>query len=228
MTARHDVDSVLSEVFRGLRPHLQFGGGSIQLLDDEGWIRMAAADPVAPPHAMAQRIPLGGSIGGRVILTEQPVYLPDIVADRAVDADGNAVVSDGVRSYFGVPLVAEGRAIGLLQLDSPVPDAWSTEQRRLVVAAATVVAAAIQSARAHASADAARARADQLELRLREARAYALAAVAAARRGERLDLDRQLLRLENLFAPEDVALRMPQQRSETLSVPDVTSRIFSR
>ena len=189
---------------------------------------IARVEPVAPPHAMAQRIPLGGSVGGRVILTEQPVYLPDIVVDRATDRDDNAVVSGEVRSYFGVPLTAEGRAIGLLQLDSPVPDAWSVDQRRLVVAAATLVAAAIQSARAHASADAARARADQLESRLREARAFALAAVAAARRGERLDLDRQLLRLENLFAPDDVTLRMPQQRSGTLTVPEPTVPIRAR
>src|SRR3954451_21395159 len=78
LTPRHDLDDVLGEALRCLRPLLTFDGGSIQLLDDEGWIQMAASDPVAPAHVMAQRVPLGSSIAGRVILTEQPTYLPDL------------------------------------------------------------------------------------------------------------------------------------------------------
>ena len=53
VTSRHDLDDVLSATLRCLRPLVQFGGGSIQLLDDEGWIQMASADPVAPAHVMA-------------------------------------------------------------------------------------------------------------------------------------------------------------------------------
>src|SRR5690349_11505927 len=77
VTARHDLDDVLAETLRCLRPLVDFGGGSIQLLDDEGWIQMAAADPVAPPHVLAQRVPLGTSVAGRIVLTEKPIYLPD-------------------------------------------------------------------------------------------------------------------------------------------------------
>src|SRR5437764_14904845 len=78
VTARHDLDDVLAETLRCLRPIVDFGGGSIQLLDDEGWIRMAASDPVAPEHVMAQRIPLGTSVAGRVILTEQAIFISDL------------------------------------------------------------------------------------------------------------------------------------------------------
>src|SRR3954469_21840736 len=80
ITARHDLDDVLAETFRCLRPLVDFGGGSIQLVDEEGWIRMAAADPLPPAHVFAQKVPLGSSVAGRVILTEQPVYLPDLEA----------------------------------------------------------------------------------------------------------------------------------------------------
>src|SRR6266568_2714135 len=66
VTGRHDLDDVLAEVFRCLRPLVDFGGGSIQLLDDDGWIQMAAADPAAPEHVMAHRVPLAGSVAGRV------------------------------------------------------------------------------------------------------------------------------------------------------------------
>src|SRR5580765_3252692 len=86
ITGRHNLYDVLAEVLRCLRPLVDFGGGSIQLLDDEGWIQMAASDPIAPAHVMSQRIPLGSSVAGRVILTEHPVYLPDIEVDTDVSS----------------------------------------------------------------------------------------------------------------------------------------------
>src|SRR5213082_704901 len=147
VTARQDLDDVLTETLRCVRPLLRFGGGSIQLLDDDGWIQMAASDPIAPAHVMAQRIPLGSSVAGRVILTEQPVYLPD-VEEHLRSSDPNARVSTGVCSYFGVPLLADGRAIGVLQIDSPTVDAWTMDERALVLASTPSVSAAIQNARA--------------------------------------------------------------------------------
>jgi GAF domain-containing protein len=169
VTARHDVTDILADIFRMLRPlvGVGVGGGSIQLLDDAGWIQMAAAEPAAPAHVLAQAIPLATSIAGRVILTERPVYLPDIAA---AGLGGGRAISD-VRSYLGIPLIADGAAIGVLQLDSPEPDAWSADVRELLAGAAPVVAAAIQNARAHARAKAAHAQAATATARLHEARA---------------------------------------------------------
>jgi GAF domain-containing protein len=210
VTARHGLDDVLAEVFRCLRPLLDFGGGSIQLLDDDGWIHMAACDPAAPEHVMAQRVPLGGSVGGRVILTEQPIYLPDI----QTSVDGGNRVSNGVRSYFGVPLVADGRAIGLLQVDSTAADAWTEEDRSLVLAAAPIVAAAIQNARGHARASEAQLKADALEARLREAAQLVIALSAAIRSGDAADVERRLHRLEAVLGgPGDSnVFRLPVPR----------------
>ena len=220
VTARHDLDDVLAEVFRCLRPIVAFGGGSIQLLDDDGWIQMAATDPAAPEHVMAQRIPLGSSVGGRVILTESAIYLADI--DTGESGTEGRRVSDGVRSYFGVPLVADGRAIGLLQVDSPKPSAWSDDERAIFLGVAPIVAAAIQNARAHARAGIARLRADAVETRLSEVRKLVTAARAAERSGDRHELDRCLAKLETMLAavPEKSAPRMPAQRA-TEATPTV-------
>ena len=152
VTARHDLADVLAATLARLRRLVSFGGGSIQLLDDEGWIRMAAADPVPAEELFALRIPLDSTVAGRIILTERPIYLPDIHTDPGAPAQPpKANLSPaGVRSYFGVPLLAEGRAIGVLQVDSPEPHAWDETDRMLLVCVAPVVAAAIQNARAHA------------------------------------------------------------------------------
>jgi GAF domain-containing protein len=218
VTARHDLDDVLAEVFRCLRPVVEFGGGSIQLLDNEGWIQMAASDPVAPQHVMAQRIPLGTSVAGRVVLTEAPIYLPDI----ATGADDNGRrVSEGVRSYLGVPLVADGRAIGLLQVDSPEPDAWGEEEQAVFVNVAPIVAAAIQNARAHARSGLARLRADAAETRLAPARTLCDTARSLAASGALDELERCLARLDAVLGglPPPTAL-LPRPRStETAPEP---------
>jgi GAF domain-containing protein len=164
VTARHDLDDVLQATLAGLRRLVTFGGGSIQLLGDDGWIRLAAGDPTPPDDLRAFRIPLGSSLGGRVILTEHPIYVADVLAEPALALDEsgtplNARVSPGgVRSYFGVPLVADGRAIGLVQIDSPGPMAWDEDDRLLVLSVAPIVAAAIQNARAYARVDVLRRR----------------------------------------------------------------------
>src|SRR3954453_16153516 len=215
VTARQDLDDVLGEALRCLRPLVSFGGGSIQLLDDEGWIQMAASDPVAPEHVMAQRVPLGSSIAGRVILTEQAVYLPDLNVAKLPGP--NKRVSSGVRSYFGVPLVADGRAIGVLQIDSSEADAWNEDDRALCLTIAPVVASAIQSARAYARAAAARVRAETADARLLAARTILDSARECSRDGDQRELDRHLDRLARLLAAVE---RGPAAPDPPVQLPD--------
>jgi GAF domain-containing protein len=217
ITGRHNLDDVLSEVLRCLRPLVDFGGGSIQLLDDEGWIRMAASDPIAPAHVMSQRIPLGSSVAGRVILTEHPVYLPDIQvdSDTAGQQPGRRV-SSGVRSYFAVPLVADGRAIGVLQVDSSKPEAWADGERAVFLAAAPIVASAIQNARAHSQVASAQTRTETIEKRLADAQTLVAAARLSLRNGDRQALERQLSRIEAVLggsSNDGTLVRLPRPRS---------------
>jgi GAF domain-containing protein len=223
VTARQDLDDVLTETLRCVRPLLAFGGGSIQLLDDDGWIRMAASDPVAPAHVMAQRVPLGSSVAGRVILTEQPVYIPDLEARHAPGQSQSKRVSAGVRSYYAVPLVADGRAIGVLQIDSPEHDAWQEDERALFLTVAPIVAAAIQSARAYARAAAARARADAAEARLLAARTLVESARQCRRDGAQRDLERHLDRLHRLLGSMVEHSSMEAERLVTLPEQRVTA-----
>lgn len=166
VTARHDLDDVLGEAFRELRAVVGFDGGSIQLIDDDGWITVAACDPAVAEDILQARVPLGNSVAGRVVLTEQAIYVPD------VQLDGRSVLlpstnwTDTVRSYLAVPLLADGRAIGLLRIDSTLPDAFSESDQQFLIATAVMVAAAIQNARAQAKSTSARARVEALEYRL--------------------------------------------------------------
>jgi diguanylate cyclase (GGDEF)-like protein/PAS domain S-box-containing protein len=147
VTGRLDLTTVLERTFAALRQLIDFTGGSVQLLDGTDHLRLTATDPPATPEALLMRVPLGQGIGGSIALTGEPRYLPDIAADAAVTDDRRRrSTSSGVRSYFGVPLITEGRVIGILQVDSVEPDAWDDADRLVVLAFAPIVAAAVQNA----------------------------------------------------------------------------------
>ena len=146
ITGRLDQDEVLASTFTALRQLLTFGGGSIQLLDASGeFVRLAAADPAPTPDAYETKIPVGQGIGGRIVASGEPRYIPDILDDPDVPAW--RATSSGVRSYFGVPLITEGTVIGVLQIDSQEIDPFTEEDRFTVLAFTPIVAAAIQTAR---------------------------------------------------------------------------------
>ena len=147
VTGRLDLDAVLRHAFIALRRAVAFTGGSIQLVEDEQ-VRIAAGMPEPTPEALAARLPLGQGVSGAIAVSGEPRYLPDITIASTVTAGrraGNA--STGVRSWYGVPLISEGRPIGVLQIDSTTVDAFSDADRLAVLSFAPVVALAVVCAR---------------------------------------------------------------------------------
>jgi signal transduction histidine kinase len=147
ITRTLDLQEVLDESLAALRELLHFGGGAIQLVVD-GALVAAATDPPMAPEARTVRIPVGQGVSGTIAATGEPIYVADIATDERVHPEGRAKgVSAGVRSYFGVPLIAHGGPIGVLQVDSPDIDAFGPEVRALVLAFTPTISAAVQNAR---------------------------------------------------------------------------------
>lgn len=218
VTARRDLEEVLAQAMHGLRNMMSFSGSTIQLVDDDGWITVAACDPPAPAEVMERRIPLGNSIAGRVILTEQAVYVPDATIDTRTLVLPATESSRSIRSYLAVPLLADGRAIGILRIDDVRPSAFSESDQLLIAAAATLIAAAIQNARADAKVVAARTRRELLESRQDAIRAQ----IAEARKSPTMDPIRVRVLLDNLEASlgervTDVDLREPEPHGHITS-----------
>jgi transcriptional regulator with GAF, ATPase, and Fis domain len=140
VTAQSDVQAVFDHALAGLRRVVRFTGASILLVDDDG-IRIAAAVPDPTPEALSARIPLGQGVSGAIALSGEPRYLPDITIASTVTARRRIKNSStGVRSWYGVPLVADGRPIGVLQIDSTEVDAFDEADQLAVLAFAPVVA----------------------------------------------------------------------------------------
>jgi signal transduction histidine kinase len=146
VTSSLRMQDVLDRSLTGLRKLVDFGGGAIQLLEDDELI-IGATDPPAPPEHRSVRVPIGTGVAGTIAATGEPVYIPDITdPDAELPGGGFKAVSPGVVSYFGWPLIMHGKPMGVVQIDSPERDAFSSEVRRRVLSFAPIVAAAVQNA----------------------------------------------------------------------------------
>jgi signal transduction histidine kinase len=142
-----ELQPVLTTVLQAMRSLVSFNGGAISLVD-RGSLYVAAADPSVGPEVEAVRLPIGSGLGGRVVLSGRHVYSDDVQADPRVDEEIRRLGTNAeVRSYLGVPLVCLGRVIGVLQIDSPAPDAFDADDLQVLEGLATQVAGAIESAR---------------------------------------------------------------------------------
>src|SRR5205823_4661163 len=95
-------------------------------------------------------------------------------------------------------------------------DAWSERDREMLLTAASIVAAAIQNARAYEREAAAQRRVDELEERLADAEQLIALARTALRDGDRVELDRQLTSIQAFLLPASETrpdLELPSQRS---------------
>jgi GAF domain-containing protein len=145
VTGCEDLDQVLEHAFLALGRCVSFTGGAMLLVDNDE-VRIAAAMPPPTPEALAGRIPLGQGVSGTIALTGEPRYLPDITIASTVTARRRKYASGGVRSWYGVPLISEGRPIGVLQIDSTEVDAFDEADRLAVLSFAPVVALAVACA----------------------------------------------------------------------------------
>lgn len=142
-----DLDTTVRNVLAAMRRLMEFRGGSVCLVED-GYIRIRAAEPEPSAEVLAARLPVGEGIAGRVVATGESVYSPDLDHDERVDPTLRRLGSNaGMASYLAVPLISLGRVIGLLQVDSPEPNAFDAVDETLLRGLGAQVANAIESAR---------------------------------------------------------------------------------
>jgi sigma-B regulation protein RsbU (phosphoserine phosphatase) len=87
-------------------------------------------------------VPLGEGITGTAAKTRAPVLVPDVRMDTRYL---NAV--DAVRSEMAVPMMARGKLVGVLDVQSTQLDAWNEQHRSFLMLIASRVAVSIDNAR---------------------------------------------------------------------------------
>jgi serine phosphatase RsbU (regulator of sigma subunit)/anti-sigma regulatory factor (Ser/Thr protein kinase) len=142
-----DLDDLLAELLNRVTEILGSDTAAVLLVEDDGRTLAArAAKGLEEEVERGFRLPVGRGFAGRVAATRQPVLIPDL--DNSPVTVVNPLMREkNVRSLLGVPLIVEGRVVGVLHVGSLTQRDWSEADVRLLQLVADRVALSIERSR---------------------------------------------------------------------------------
>jgi PAS domain S-box-containing protein len=157
LAATVDLDELLQRLLQIAREVFAFENAIIRLYDPESRQLSTAASYGYPESAIRIPLQLGQGIMGKVAVTRMPL----LIADLAAAADYVPGI-EGARSELAVPMLVGERLIGVFNLESPRPNAFSPADIAPLLTVAGQAAIAIENARLYGSLRAVSARFEQL------------------------------------------------------------------
>ncbi len=150
--ATRDLNSTLhlDEVFRRvaarIRPHVDFHLFCV-LLWNEGTRRLEHRSAIRKGQEIEVEggLQLGYGISGMAALNRRPYRVGDVTRDDTYVRFPHEGLA--IRSGLAIPLVLKDRLIGVLDLESEEPDAFTAEHEQILTAVASHIAVAVDNAR---------------------------------------------------------------------------------
>ncbi len=140
------LDVVLDRVLDVVQKILSADAVALMLNEPDGrHLAVAMGRGALPGRILDLRLEIGQDIPGQVSKRREPVALRDL-HDSMGGVAGMAALA-GLRSLLAVPLLARGRAIGVLIVFANNPGAFSTEDMNVLQTFASQAALAIDTAR---------------------------------------------------------------------------------
>lgn len=137
-----DLPELLDRILRASREIFGFENAIIRLLDAGGNTLSTVASYGYPTEVTTSALPIGQGIMGRVARSNQPLLINDL----SCESDYVPGIA-GARSELAVPMLVRDRLIGVFNVESPRPDAFSAEDIEPLLALAGQAAIAIENAR---------------------------------------------------------------------------------
>ena len=155
------LDELLGAVLLRTRAGLNADTCAILLLDEPTDELVArAAVGVEEEVEQGVRIPVGHGFAGRIASERAPVVLEDV--DHA-DVLNPLLREKGIKSMLGVPLLVEGRVLGVLHVGSLTPRDFGTDDVEFLQLAADRISLAVEHARLFEAERAARQRLEHVQ-----------------------------------------------------------------
>lgn len=158
-----ELEKVLYSILEQIRKTIPFHGAKIILLDEQTlFVASILGYENYPDSIPASQTPISVDahpLLNQVFTTLQPVKI-DFTVGHPVWTENPAMA--WVRSFISVPLLISGKPIGMINLDSDQPQAFSQEAVDQLLAFATPAALAIHNARLFKAESAARQAAETL------------------------------------------------------------------
>jgi len=154
-------DDLLAELLARISEILGTDTAAILLLDESGeLLRARAAKGIEEEVEQRVTIPVGKGFAGRIVAQRRAIVIDDI--DKA-DIYNPILRQKGIRSMLGVPLVSEGRVLGVLHVGTLTPRRFTDEDRDLLQRAGDRAALAIDHAQLYFAERAARQQLEALQ-----------------------------------------------------------------
>ena len=143
-----DVDETLSRIIEHLHRVIPFDRATVQVLEGS-FLGVIGSFGYSEPLVKDLKFSVHGidNPSARAVATRRPIVCNDVVRnfDGFIQVGGDSIV----RSWLGIPLVYDGRAIGLFALDSFKPEFYNDRHVRIASNLAEHIAIAVQHARQH-------------------------------------------------------------------------------
>jgi signal transduction histidine kinase len=159
--AHLELEELLTALLDRVRELLDADTCAVLLLDEERQELVArAAVGIEEEVERGVRIPVGRGFAGRVAAERAPVVLDDV--DHA-DVINPILHEKGIKSLLGVPLLTEGRVLGVLHVGTLVHRSFDAGDVELLQLAGERASAAIDRARLYEAERAARRRLEHVQ-----------------------------------------------------------------
>ena len=136
-------EDLLQELLQRISDILEIDTVAILLLEGDA-LHARAAKGIEEEVEQDVRIPLGRGFAGRIAAERRAITIPDV--DHA-DILNPILREKGIKSLLGVPLIVQGRVLGVLHVGSLTPRDFSDDERDLLQLAGDRAALAIEQAR---------------------------------------------------------------------------------
>jgi phosphoserine phosphatase RsbU/P len=138
-----DPESLLNVLVDRVKEALQADTAAVLLLDRRsGHLVATAASGLEEEVRQGVRIPLGKGFAGRIAAQGRPVIIDEVDHTKVVNP---ILLTKGIRSLMGAPLLAGGTVIGVLHVGTLSPRAFTSDDADLLQLAADRAALAVQT-----------------------------------------------------------------------------------
>ncbi len=165
-----DVEELLTRIAQLTKRLIEYRTFGLFLLNAENQLEIKVAVKYGETVHIP-RIALGEGLVGYAALHREPVLVPDVSQDPRY-----IKVVDDVRSELAIPLLLKDRCLGVIDLESPEPDAFSKRDVEILTLLAGQAAVAIENANLY---EELRANQERLEKEVRFAQRVQMALLPA-------------------------------------------------
>src|ERR1700730_11281694 len=143
VNASLDLDEVLARTAALIKRHIDYEIFGVLLFEGDGsFLKHRFSIGYPREFAESLRVPLGQGITGTAAATGHSVRVSDTLTDpRYINA------IDNVRSELAVPLMLQGKCVGVLDIQSRHPEYFTRGQQNILTMLASRLAVAIENAR---------------------------------------------------------------------------------